>query len=339
MIDRNIVCSVIHTMSQNRGNMNISIALNHNYTKYAYVLLTSLFYHHKDAPDCLTVYLLSSDLTDEDRSSFGQLADRYRQTIVFLQVDPSDEIKKLPTTENWSKEMYYRLLYGELLPQEVSRILYLDVDVIVNGPLFAFYQTDLGGKLLGVADDPMIQGNFSPAQQRIFSEFPQTVRYFNSGVILFDLEKLRKRYKFADYMRAAAKFSFQLTNPDQDLLNYLHADEVCFFDNRRYNVFSQLAEMDGMDYARIREECTIIHYAGRKPWNYNGVHYSTERLWWDYAKMTPFYFELMEPVFLQGLNDESYQSMMALLKENSGLKQNLDEAVALCQKLYGMLNT
>ena len=319
--------------------MNISIALNHNYSKYAYVLLTSLFYHHKKAPHCLTVYLLSSDLTEEDRGLFGQLAGSYQQTIFFLQVDLSDEIKKLPTTESWSREMYYRLLLGELLPREVSRILYLDVDIIVNGPLFEFYQTDLGGKLLGVADDPMIQGHFSSAQHQIFSEFPETVRYFNSGVILFDLENIRKQYKFADYMGAAAKFSFQLTNPDQDLLNYLHAGEAYFIDNRRYNVFSQIAEMDGMDYVQVKEKCTVIHYAGRKPWNYNGVHYSTEKLWWDYAKMTPFYFELMEPVFLQGLNDESYQSMMALLKENNGLKQNLDEAVALCQKLYGMLNT
>lgn len=318
--------------------MNFGIALNHNYTKYAYVLLTSLFYHHSEAPDCITVYLLSSDLTEEDKSLFKQLAEKYRQTIVFMYVDLSDQIKMLPTTESWTKEMYYRLLLGELLPADVSRILYLDVDIIVNGPLFEFYQTDLGKSLLGVADDPMIQGNFSPAQQEIFAGYAEPVRYFNSGVILYDLEKLRKKYKFTDYLEAAAKFSYQLTNPDQDLLNYLHEKETYFFDNSRYNVFSQIAEIEGRDYSRVKEECSIIHYAGRKPWNYNGVHYSTEKLWWDYAKMTPFYFELMEPVFLQGLNDESYQSMMALLNENNGLKQNLDEAMALCQKLYGMLN-
>lgn len=318
--------------------MNFSISINHKYTKYAYVMLTSLFYSHKDSGGELTVYILQSDLTKEDKTLLLQLAEKYGHTVVFLQADIGKYAKDLPTTENWSKEMYYRLLLGELLPKEIGRILYLDVDIIVNRPLFEFYQTDLGGMDLAAADDPMISGNFSEEQKRLFADFPQPVRYFNSGVILFDLDKIRGQYDFSVYCRVADKFSYQLTNPDQDLLNYVHNGHVLYFDNSRYNIFSQVAEMEGGSYESVRTEGAIIHFAGRKPWNYNGVHYGIEKLWWDYAKMTPFYHELMEPVFLQGLNGDSYQSMMALLKENNELKKNLEEAMALCRKLFGMVN-
>lgn len=318
--------------------MNFSISVNHKYTKYAYVMLTSLFIHHKAFPRQLTVYILQSDLTDEDIELFLRLAVQYGQTIIFQQVDIGAYAADLPTTKNWSKEMYYRLLLGELLPEEISRILYLDVDIIVNQQLFSFYQIDLQGKDLAAADDPMIQGNFSAEQQRLFEGLQQPVRYFNSGVILYDLKKIRKSYSFATYCDVARRFSYQLTNPDQDLLNYVHAGNVYYIDNSHYNIFAQIAEMQGSNYEQVKTKGAIIHFAGRKPWNYNGIHYGTEKLWWDYAKQTPFYYELMEPVFLQGLEDASYDSMMALLKENGELKQSLEETMVLCRKLLGMVN-
>lgn len=317
--------------------INVSISINHQYTKYAYIMLTSLFAQHKEMPETVTVYVLQSDLTQEDKVLLRQLAEKYKQEVSFLQVDLGDYAAKLPTNKNWSGEMYYRLLLGELLPEDVTRILYLDVDIIVNKPLLEFFRMDMRGMQLAVADDPAIQGKFSVQQQKIFADFPEPIRYFNSGVVLMDMEKIRGHYTFADYCKVAEQFSYQLSNPDQDLLNYVHAGKVCYIDNSRFNVFSQLAEEDSC-YEQIKEEAAIIHYVGRKPWKYNGVHYSIERLWWDYAKLTPFYYELMEFVFLEGLQDASYESMMTLMKENGELRRALQEAKELCRKLVSMVN-
>lgn len=319
------------------SNGNVSIAFNHKYTRYAYVMLTSLFAQHKEAPKFLTVYVLQSDLTEEDKSLLLQLAEQYDQIVTFLQVEIGDYAAKLPINERWSGEMYYRLLLGELLPEEVTRVLYLDVDVVINKPLFDFFDMDMEGKVLAVADDPVIQGNFSVQQQKIFADFPVPVRYFNSGVVLMDLEKIRGHYTFADYCKVAEQFSYQLSNPDQDMLNYVHAGDVYYFDNSRFNLFSQIAE-ENSSYEQVKEEAAIIHYAGRKPWKYNGVHYGVEKLWWDYAKLTPFYYELMESVFLPGLQDDSYESMMTLIKENGELQRALQEATELCRKLVAMVN-
>lgn len=313
--------------------MNIALTFNHAYVRYAVVLLTSLYVNNADSS--ANVYVLHRDLTERDMRMLEQLAETYRQKIFFRKADLSEYGTLLPTTETWSLEMYYRLLLGELLPPEVGRVLYLDTDVIVNGALEEFYGTDFGEMELAAADDVMIQGNFSERQKRMFGE-KKDVRYFNSGVLLLNLEKMRGKYTFRDYMRAAAEQNYELTNPDQDLLNLVHYGKVLYVDNSKYNVFPQCAVMNGVSAETLRREAVILHYAGRKPWNSNGLHYEAERIWWEYAKMTPFYRELMERVFLADLADTSYQAKMALLMENAELKRNLSEALALCRKLLAM---
>ena len=325
--------------------MYIAIAINDKYVPYAYVTLTSLFAHH--AADSVTVYILQSDLTEESKQMLYSLGERQGQEIVFVAVSLEQTLEALrqetgedvagalPTTESWSKEMYYRLLLGELLPQETERVLYLDVDTIVNGNLAEFYFQDMEGMELAAADDPMIQGNFSPEQQALFAQTGD-IRYFNSGVLLYDLQIIRSRYTFAAYIAVARKYQYRLTNPDQDLINYVHVGKVKYVDNTRYNVFSQTAEMEYGGYEYVAAHGRIIHFAGRKPWNYNGVHYGVEKIWWDYAKEAPFYRELLERVFYDGLRDDSYQTIMGLLKENNELKKNLEEAMAICQKLLNM---
>lgn len=323
--------------------MDIAIAVNDRYTPYAYVMLTSLFVHHTEG--ALAVYILQSDLTEESKQLLRALGEAYGQKIFFVTVSlqralaglgeaAQETADALPTTENWSKEMYYRLLLGELLPQETARALYLDVDTIVNGSLWDFYLQDMEGMELAAADDPMVQGNFSQEQQELFLN-KEDVRYFNSGVLLYNLETIRKRYTFASYIDIARQYNYRLTNPDQDILNFLHAGKVKYVDNTRYNVFSQTAEMAYGGYDYIAAQGVVIHFAGRKPWNYNGVHYGVEKIWWDYARQTPFYLDLLERVFYDGLRDDSYQTIMSLLKENSELKKNLGEAMAICQKLLG----
>lgn len=308
--------------------IHIAIAVNSRYVRYAYVMLTSLFMNN--GCDRITVYVLQSDLTADDRACLGDLAARFGQTAVFVDVRPERYLAQLPTTQNWTKEIYYRLLVGALLPETVERLLYLDVDMIVHRPIGALYETDLQGMTLAAADDTMIQGNFSEEQKALFAGLGGEIRYFNSGMILYDLRRLREECSFADYLNVAEKAGFRLTNPDQDLLNYVHCGRVLFVDNSRYNVFSQnIVPTD-----EALEQLVIVHYAGRKPWKCNDARYEMERLWWLYAKETPFYAEMMEEVFWDSFSDTSYRKIRALMEENRELKQSLEKAMALCMKLY-----
>ncbi len=312
--------------------INITIAINRKYVRYAYVMLTSLFYNNRDVD--ITVYILQSDLTEEDKVCISRLAKEYGQNIVYVDVNIDRYMENLPTTQNWTKEIYYRLLVGELLPDSVERLLYMDVDIIVHNSIEEFYHMDMQGNDLVVADDTVIQGNYSPEQQDLFAD--REIRYFNSGMILYDLRQIRQKYCFDDYCKVAEQANYRLSNPDQDLLNYIHAGKVLYADNERYNAFSQNVLLTQENADEVLQRLVIIHYAGRKPWRYNGVHYELEKLWWLYAKETPFYAEMMEEVFWDSLSDDTYRVVRELLEENKGLKNSLEKAMDLCQKLYHM---
>jgi lipopolysaccharide biosynthesis glycosyltransferase len=90
------------------------------------------------------------------------------------------------------KAALYRLRITELLPDDVERVIFLDTDVVVRGPLVELSQTDLDGALLGAVRDAVYPWAGSPQclDWRALGVPPDTP-YFNSGVMLIPLEHWR----------------------------------------------------------------------------------------------------------------------------------------------------
>ena len=110
--------------------MNISIALNKKYFVPAYVMLTSLFFNNPE--ESIDVYMLYSDLTSKELECLEKLELEYnKKKIKAMYIDPN-YFSDFPEKDLKELETFYRLLLMDLLPQDVSRILYLDVDIIVN---------------------------------------------------------------------------------------------------------------------------------------------------------------------------------------------------------------
>lgn len=322
----------------NNSRINIATALNSRYMRYTYVMLTSLFRNQPDAH--IHVYLLHSDLTESDQTHLLSLAKEYSQNIHFLFIDQSLFSDKLPTTSSWPLEAYYRLLLLNLLPLEVERILYLDVDMIINKPISKLYFTDFENSYFCVCRDMGVSLPFSDIRNEIFKEhISNSFTYFNSGMMLWNIKELRSKYSFNDYMALAQRLNFHILAPDQDLLNFMHWNQVKFVDEYQYNLFSKLAYNNGVRYQDVLSETTIVHFAGMKPWEGEYVHYDIEQLWWDYAKLTPFYHELMEEFMHNVINNPIVpDTLSSLAEEKKSLSQTLAQSNAMCQKLLQLLN-
>lgn len=320
------------------GIINVAAALNSRYMRYTYVMLTSLFVNQPDA--CFHVYLLHNNLTEEDRQHLESLAVQHGNKIHFLHIDKNDFPAELPTTDMWSLETYFRLMLLDVLPKDVDRLLYIDVDMIVNKPIKELYHTDFEGKLFCVCRDMSTVFPFPDVRNEIFKEhIANGFTYFNAGLMLWNIEALRGNgYCFEAYMNLAKELDYRLLAPDQDLLNYMHWNQLKFVDEYQYDLFSRMAYNSGIHYEEVKEETAIIHYAGMKPWEGEYVHYDIEQLWWDYAKKTPFYQELMEE-FLQSCLKKPvvYDTMLRLSTENKRLKEELDKSVATCKQMLQML--
>lgn len=317
--------------------MNIALSLNSKYVRYAYVMLTSLL--ENNAKDLeLYIYFLHSELTEEERKCLGQLVESHGGQSTFLCVNKERFPKNCPVTEWWSLEAYYRLLLPELLPEETERILYLDVDIIVNKSVEDLFHMDFEDALLCACEDSN-KAPFSDRRDIIFEkQIQEGFTYFCSGVLLMNIKKLKENYCFDDYMKLADFINYGMVAPDQDLLNLMHYREVKFFDGNKYNLFAKVAYNHDVHYEEVKAEVAIIHFAGPKPWQGQHVHYDIEQLWWDYAKKTPFYHELMEEYLYASLNDSTvYDTMMQSLVEKKQLQSELQKSVALCQRLASML--
>ena len=317
--------------------LNIATALNSRYMRYTYVMLLSLFKNQTGAD--IHVYLLHSDLSDEDQKYLQSLAQSYGHTIHYLHIDRRFFPVELPTTQKWTLEAYYRLMLMDILPDDVERLLYLDVDMIINKPILELYQTDFEGSYLCVCQDMTVSFPMSDIRDEVFKEhIAAGFTYFNSGLILWDIAALRGKYSFKDYMELAEKLEYKLLTPDQDLLNYMHWNQIKFVDVSRYNLFARMAYDAGVRYEQVIEETVIIHYAGMKPWQGKYIHYDIEKLWWDYAKQTPFYIALLEEFHQECLLDSYvYDVMRTKSEEIHEVFGELQKSATLCVQLAQML--
>ena len=83
----------------------------------------------------------------------------------------------------------------------------------------------------------------------------------------------------------------------------------------------------------MKDTVHVIHYATSKPWNGNCLHFDIEQLWWDYAKLTPFYNEFLEQMVYETVTStEVLQYVTALQQENEQLYQIISQYDALLQK-------
>ena len=156
--------------------------------------------------------------------------------------------------------------------------------------------------------------------------------------MLLNIENMRGKYNLAYYLKTAEELEYRMLAPDQDILNYVHWNEAKIIDATRYNLFARLAYNHDIHYEEVKEQVAIIHFPGYKPWKGASLHFDIEQLWWDYAKMTPFYVEFMEEYLADSIgNPFIFNTMEKLSEEKMKLTEELNKSVALCQKLYALV--
>lgn len=259
--------------------MNILVSTNDQYVMPLTVLLQSLFDNN---PGPMTVYFLCSDLSDGGRDFVDRLVSSRGSNVIFLPVG-EEAFRGLPTKKYISRETYFRLLAAELLPAEVDRVLWLDADMVVNGPVDDFYHTDFeGAAVVACPHGPAMRPVIDEGCAMIGIEHPE--QYFNAGVMLCNLDEWR-RMGIPDRIAQIASTPRQMQFPGQDFTNLVFNGRVQTADWRVYNcmVHSVMPE----DIPELREVARIIHYVGSaKPWQFVDIPFGD--IWVDYYERSPF---------------------------------------------------
>lgn len=272
-------------MRENLKEIPIFFAIDDGYTKFLAVAIQSLIENaSKDYK-----YLIKVLHTNVQKEHMEQIKKYENQNVSIEFVDLRYYIEKvkdkLYTRDYYTNTTYFRLFLPELYPQ-YDKVLYLDSDIIVLGDISELYNTDMGTNLVAAAPDDIIQTT------KVFQDYAELVvgvakyqHYFNAGVLLMNLDELRK-FKFQEkflYLLEKVKFSVA---QDQDYLNRLCKGRVKLI-SHDWNVMPYVNE------ETKPEDIKIVHYNfAYKPWHFEDVTYN--EYFWEYAKKTEFYDEILK---------------------------------------------
>lgn len=248
--------------------MNILVALDSNYVYPLCVMFRSLAKTNPDGH--FDIYVAYSSLTGEDFSRMEAALDGVDAKIHKVVVDDG-MFSSAPVLDRLSKETYYRLLIGDILPQDVDKILYLDPDIVINKNLEEFYNIDLTGKV--VAAGPHIYGAFEKINLLRMCMSKKS-HYINAGVLLINLEEWRKTVTLQQIFDYITKNIKKLILSDQDVINGMFYDRTLYIDERIYNLdektfmkYSRFSVKKRIDLDWVRKNTVIIHFNGKlKPW-------------------------------------------------------------------------
>lgn len=270
--------------------INILCATDDNYVPYCGIMLTSVFENNKGYH--VNAYVLvDTQLSNSSISKFSELETKYDATIYYIHVNPA-RFSSFPLhkEQHFTVAAYYRLAAAELLPKDIDRILYLDCDVIVNSSLDDLWELDITNNSTAVIDDMCsgLQSNF----ERL--KYDQSLRYFNSGVLLINLDYWREHQITKQFESYAIQNRDRILWPDQDVLNAVLLDSklhVSIEWNYQMGFLKQFYfdTLPAYLQSEIRtSQPKIIHYNQSKPWNVAYYNLPYNDIWHHYKRLSPW---------------------------------------------------
>lgn len=252
------------------------------------------------------IYIFHKNISPEHQQIFLRNLTAENIRITFVDVTEYIAGYRLETNAHLTQDTFYRFLIPEILKHH-QKVLYLDCDIIVCDDLAKLYDTELGDYLIGATSDADSCGSsnkkdcdsFSYVQNVLHMENP--FLYFQAGVLLMNVEKLRRVTSAHELFTIADSYKYNCL--DQDILNMVCYGQVLYIDmkwNLMYDYnFTRIKEVISFappeirkQYEEARKAPSIIHYAGPiKPWHDPSVDFGPA--FWEVARMTPYYEVLL----------------------------------------------
>lgn len=216
----------------------------------------------------IEIHVIEDKVSDDSK---GKLKNSINPQITSLVWHPMESVipkgMNLPLDKSsYPLNIYMRLFIPYFIPEEIEKVLYLDVDMIVQEDVTTLFEEELGNNIIAAVLDPRII-TFDNSWGGIFNYealgLSGKTRYFNTGLILMQTKRWREHditVKIIDCINNNKKF---VNYPDQYGLNVVLANQWLEL-NPLWNHFSTID---------TTEKPFLIHFVERKPiyqsYNYN----------------------------------------------------------------------
>lgn len=263
--------------------IHICTSSDNNYAPYAGTMFASILLNSKK-DESFVFHLLDGGISPIEKMRMEKLKKIRDFEIIYYPMN-NEEFTNCPLTY-LTIATYYRLKIASIL-KNVSKVIYLDCDMIVKQPLSDLWNTDISTFWVAGVQDPISNENMKRMG------IPEGNYYFNAGMLVINLDKWREdgvEKKIFEYLdHHAEKLQFQ----DQDVLNkvlYSKSLEVPLKWNSQYCV-GGYQKIDKAEYFKSLKNPAIIHYImSDKPWKRDSLVYR-RRFFIEVLKKTPWYHD------------------------------------------------
>lgn len=225
------------------------------------ILACSIVEHNKDLN--LAFHFFVDQLSEEEK---GRIEEFVREKnspaeVHLLDISTFDSLLLADKKAGY----FFRLVIPPTLEAITNKALYLDGDMLCRGSLKELADMDMTGIMAAVVSD---------RGEEHHRQMVHTERYFNSGMMLFNIKDWMKENLFDDIVQRAvnraAKNEKVVRLHDQDILNEM-LDGRCRFLDKKYNYLYNLdlqsifkKQPHNEDY----RDQIILHFAGHtKQWH------------------------------------------------------------------------
>lgn len=275
-------------MANSKNIIPVFFAADENYLPYLSVTLLSLS-EYAEEENLYDVHILSLGISDESLNLTRKAVKPNVKISVHSmeeKIAPIREYLKVRLRDYYSESIYYRLFIPSMFP-DLKKAVYLDCDIVLCDDVAKLYNLcNLDSDLLCAVTDEsvVIQPVFRKYVERHIG-VGDPAEYFNSGVLVMNLEGFRRERVEEKFTYLIKKYNFNTVAPDQDYLNFLCRGRVRYLPegwNKQAIVGRDIAE----------ESLHLVHFnMFNKPWHYENVPY--EDKFWHFARKTPFYAQLV----------------------------------------------
>lgn len=267
-----------------------------NYRLPASVALQSLFENAKDST-YYHVYLVCEGLSRGDKDAIESICPERNGRVEWIDVD-NELFSSAPSSENWPKIVYARILLPLLLP--FDKVIYSDVDVVFCSDLAEIFQIEVDGcEWAGVAAELVAFQEGVARCHNVHCEYQNELIYM-SGFMVMNLRLMREKDTVGRCLNNISKFGSRLKMYDLEILNmssdniaridfsYCVLENVFFAKNvseaKEYPWLRGLYRVSELEAARSAPR--IIHFAGSdtKVWE----RYCVPQVYRKYLAVSPF---------------------------------------------------
>ena len=140
----------------------------------------------------LRCYIIDGGVSETSKEKVQRIASKFNKPVKITWLRGDLERYNNLSTRGWiSRAAYLRLMIPELIPEDCSRVVYLDSDTLVKQDLTQLWLQELEGNVVLAVQDygaPYVSDRWGIAKYEELG-LSSSAPYFNSGVILIDLER------------------------------------------------------------------------------------------------------------------------------------------------------